>query len=198
MSIETNPSLQTKQDLYGSVPDKHSQRTLAVVGFVFDEAPRPPPARVAPGPQAHAPAASDAAGDSSGDDAADGSGSESSSESEDGEPGPAPHAGPERDSEGGAPSAIEAETGPAEAEAPEARVAPPRRVMGPAAPSAALLAAAAASMKDAPDYDSDEGARGGGAFDDMLVGPPPPELVMEMDAAPQDEREGEVWGGFRV
>lgn len=66
----------------------------------------------------------------------------------------------------------------------------PRRVVGPEMPSSAMLAAAAASMNDLPsDYFDEDAEDGIGAF---VVGPPPPELVEEVDAAPQDERESEV------
>ena len=78
--------------------------------------------------------------------------------------------------------------------------APAKRVMGPAAPSAAMLAAAAAYMKELQEEDEEaEGAGepGGGAGpryedDDELVGPVPPDLALEMDAVPQDDREAEV------
>jgi hypothetical protein len=73
-----------------------------------------------------------------------------------------------------------------------------RRVLGPAVPSAAMLAAAAAIMKDAGSSENDEVSlaravsRDDDDGEDMLVGPPPPELILETDAAPQDEREAEV------
>lgn len=78
--------------------------------------------------------------------------------------------------------------------------APAKRVMGPAAPSAAMLAAAAAYMKDLEEDDEEaEGAGEPGAGagpryedDDELVGPVPPELALELDAVPQDDREAEV------
>lgn len=74
----------------------------------------------------------------------------------------------------------------------------PRRMAGPAMPPRELLAAAAAAAEalaaagpgagglryDDDDDDDDDGG--------LLVGPPPPELVMELEAAPQDEREAEV------
>ncbi|GAX78794.1 hypothetical protein CEUSTIGMA_g6231.t1 [Chlamydomonas eustigma] len=94
-----------------------------------------------------------------------------------------------------------------EAAAATAAVGVRRRVMGPTAPSAAMLVAAAAIMKDVGS-DGDVGDEGDGMRragwgtrgdgdgedgDDMMVGPPPPELVLEIDAVPQDEREAEVF-----
>ncbi|GIL65882.1 hypothetical protein Vafri_19522 [Volvox africanus] len=66
----------------------------------------------------------------------------------------------------------------------------PRRVAGPAMPPRELLEAAAAAAEALQ-------ATGPPQSDDsdddgLLVGPPPPELVEELEAAPQDEREAEV------
>ncbi len=72
----------------------------------------------------------------------------------------------------------------------------PRRMAGPAMPPRELLAAAAAAAEALAAagpgagglrYEDDDDNEGG-----LLVGPPPPELVMELEAAPQDEREAEV------
>jgi curved DNA-binding protein CbpA len=96
--------------------------------------------------------------------------------------------------------AAEPKGGNTEDPPPEATIAaaPPlsRRLMGPEMPSSAMLAAAAASLNDLPsDYDDEEAEDDGGSF---IVGPPPPELVKETDAAPQDEREAEVFRIMKV
>lgn len=65
-------------------------------------------------------------------------------------------------------------------------------MMGPAAPPAELLAAAAA-------YHADVEAAGGYQQDaEPLVGPPPPDFVDEADAAPADAREAQVLRVLRV
>ena len=67
--------------------------------------------------------------------------------------------------------------------------APPRRVMGPAMPSAAMLAAAALLMEEVQGHGMESDSD---MSDGLMVGPPPPELVMEVEGVPQDEREAEV------
>lgn len=59
---------------------------------------------------------------------------------------------------------------------------PPRELLEAAAIVAAAMADAAGEAADARGEDDDG----------SLVGPPPPELVEELEGAPQDEREGEV------
>lgn len=90
------------------------------------------------------------------------------------------------------------------AEEPPEESAPKRRRVGPAAPSAELLAAAAAYHADieaAGGYmDTDAAAEGPGPGHDQdtLIGPPPPEFVDEADAAPADAREAAVVRVMRV
>ena len=89
-----------------------------------------------------------------------------------------------RKAKGRAASASESEEAK---EAEPVSLPPPRRVVGPAMPSSSMLAAAAASMNDLPsDYGEED------EEDGSFLGPPPPELVKEIEAAPQDEREAEV------
>jgi len=81
--------------------------------------------------------------------------------------------------------------------------APKRRRVGPAAPSAELLAAAAAFHADieaAGGYgNTDTAAEPGPEQDDGgLIGPPPPEFIDEADAAPADAREAAVIRVMRV
>eukprot|EP00775_Hariotina_reticulata_P013672 gene13672-13794_t len=82
----------------------------------------------------------------------------------------------------------------AELAAEEPLAAKRRRIVGPAAPNAELLAAAAA-------YHAEQEAAGGyfdsaaAVTDDLsepLVGPPPPHMILEADAAPANARDAEV------
>ena len=88
--------------------------------------------------------------------------------------------------ETGAPLPV-TETSNKEDAAPES--APPRRVMGPAMPSAAMLAAAALLMEEVQGTGTESDSE---MSDGLTVGPLPPELVMEVEGVPQDEREAEV------
>lgn len=164
---------------------KGAPATLSVLGFVFQEAPRPPaqpkpkpaPQPAAPPPQAQPPAPQPSqpeqpcAGREDGTPTAEGSGR--------GEEGPGGGGG-----SGG------------------------RRVVGPAMPSAAMLAAAAEAALHAPARDTAgpggedeeeevEGVRDArtsddDSADDLMVGPAPPELVEEAEGAAEGTREAEV------
>ncbi len=177
------------------------QKTLSVVGFVFDEAPRPRPATTTSGCPSNLnakeppPPTAAVADPNRSDLRCSSSGGEGTDDESDGVrpadrfeealiirkdelPSSTAVAGggdvPHRD--------VAVDT------TAKAEVAASRRVMrGPAVPSAAMLAAAAAMAAEL----SEEDEEGAGGFDD-LIGPPPPELVCETDAAPQDEREAEV------
>lgn len=82
--------------------------------------------------------------------------------------------------------------------------APKRCRVGPAAPSAELLAAAAAYHADIEaaggyvDAAAEPGGPDGPEQEGLLVGPPPPEFVDEADAAPADAREAAVVRVMRV
>ncbi|KAG1661307.1 hypothetical protein FOA52_008654 [Chlamydomonas sp. UWO 241] len=80
---------------------------------------------------------------------------------------------------------------PAAEEAPAA----PRRVVGPAMPSADMLAYAAAAAEEIAAHEEAAAAEN----DELdMVGPPPPEMVAEMDGMPSDAREAEVFRIMRV
>eukprot|EP00955_Chlamydomonas_euryale_P113523 366225-Chlamydomonas_euryale.AAC.2 len=200
-------------------------KTLQVIGFVFDEPPRPYVA-----PAALPPAATRDDDDGGSDSGSGSSGSGASSDAgnktraavaavgtgahEHQRPartsGPGSGGAAEEDpDEGSLPSDVAGQPpcggagasgeGVQAGEAqPQAAAQPqqPRRVMGPAMPPAAVLAAAAAAgtadaaaAAEAADAGRDSGSDSG---NDLVVGPPPPELVAEVDAEPADAREAEV------
>lgn len=70
----------------------------------------------------------------------------------------------------------------------------PRRVVGPAAPTPELLAAAAAYHAEVEAAGGYQAAAGPTPGDDAepITGPPPPDFVDEADAAPADAREAQV------
>ena len=63
-------------------------------------------------------------------------------------------------------------------------------------PSADMLTAAAAAARDLRRDEEEELAAGGGDGDEFVVGPIPPEMLMEAEAVPQNEREAEVREGY--
>ncbi|KAF5833587.1 hypothetical protein DUNSADRAFT_10038 [Dunaliella salina] len=179
-----------------------AQPTLSVVGFVFEEQPRPPaPPKPSPNSQPQAsPAATNpsprtsknpisTARDSKGEPG----GSSRQGMSDDGED--------NRDQEQGGSVGQRAQE---ETEGRDSREAlGGKRVVGPAMPSAAMLAAAAEAAQHAPAQGGveQEGIDGGEDAEDddgLLVGPLPPDLLEESDAMPEDARVAEVMRIMRV
>uniref|UniRef100_A0A7S3R7C5 J domain-containing protein n=1 Tax=Dunaliella tertiolecta TaxID=3047 RepID=A0A7S3R7C5_DUNTE len=178
-----------------------AQPTLSVVGFVFEEQPRPPaPPKPPPISRTQAsPAAPPSLpcaarnSDSTNKTSMGGpAGSAQQGKSDEGED--------TRDQgEGGSVGQRAQE----ETEGRDSREAGcGKRVVGPAMPSAAMLAAAAEAAQHAPAQGSEEqGIEGGEDEEDddgFLVGPLPPDLLEETDAMPEDARAAEVMRIMRV
>jgi hypothetical protein len=188
--------------------------TLSIVGFVFEEQPRPPPAK--PAQPAKAPAAGPAQPPPRKASPADSQDGMQQHRDQEGTAARGKAQADDRDNGGVRDQALAvgmeinraSRGGTEESEEPvdeeDAAAQRRRRQAGPAMPSAEMLAAAAAAaaeweegkVEDVSDDDDQGPRRPAQAEDDeFMVGPPPPEMVEEMDAAPEDTREAEVGVG---